>query len=249
VLQHASAFNQKRRMSSIMAMSKMPYEREGFNRCVVCAEEKPVNAFHPEPRVKSGITATCRVCTLARNKRYREANPDKIDASRKKYVAKHPERVLAARKYVDRRAMLERKERRLSDNKPLLEPRVTDDGRLCSLCRRRKPSEDFPFVNGARTKVHCYCRDCTNRKAREQRAKPEVNAYRQKYMRNLTLRQYGLTVESFDAMVVVQDGRCAVCSEELKFGTGGCAVDHDHNTGLVRGILCKLCNVGIGHFR
>lgn len=68
-------------------------------------------------------------------------------------------------------------------------------------------------------------------------------------MRALALKKYGMTLEEFEAKVKEQDGKCAICKEELKFGTGGCAVDHDHTTNRVRGLLCRLCNVGVGHFR
>ena len=58
------------------------------------------------------------------------------------------------------------------------------------------------------------------------------------------LRQYGLTPDDFERMRRVQLDACAVC---------GCAllephIDHDHGTGVVRGLLCQLCNRGLGHF-
>lgn len=47
-----------------------------------------------------------------------------------------------------------------------------------------------------------------------------------------------------------QDGVCAICGQ-LPRGTGrnGFVVDHDHNNGLVRGILCADCNKGLGNFK
>lgn len=59
-------------------------------------------------------------------------------------------------------------------------------------------------------------------------------------------RKYGLTVAEKKKLVEKQKGRCAIC--EGKFGMK-LAVDHDHKTGEVRGLLCNNCNRGIGHLQ
>lgn len=56
-------------------------------------------------------------------------------------------------------------------------------------------------------------------------------------------RTYGLTPADYDFLVSVQGGRCAICD---KADSKGLHVDHDHRTGLVRGLLCGRCNKGIG---
>jgi hypothetical protein len=48
------------------------------------------------------------------------------------------------------------------------------------------------------------------------------------------------------SMLDGQDWQCAICSAELN---ESCAVDHNHSTVKVRGLLCMRCNVGIGFFR
>ena len=60
-------------------------------------------------------------------------------------------------------------------------------------------------------------------------------------------RKYGITREDYEARLAAQNGVCAICSrpptdKELR-------VDHDHQTGAVRGLLCDDCNVGIGRLR
>lgn len=55
-------------------------------------------------------------------------------------------------------------------------------------------------------------------------------------------RKYGITYEEFIERSEAQDNRCAICG--IKCET--LVVDHDHNTGRVRGLLCDRCNVGIG---
>lgn len=55
---------------------------------------------------------------------------------------------------------------------------------------------------------------------------------------------YGLSEETFYAMLEAQGGACAIC-KNAKFGSIGPCVDHDHKTGEVRGILCSRCNSAI----
>jgi hypothetical protein len=71
--------------------------------------------------------------------------------------------------------------------------------------------------------------------------------------RRYILRQYGMTVEDYDAMVAEQGDRCAICRGEHMGHNGhpnySWSVDHDHVTGKVRGLLCRNCNVGLGFFK
>ena len=50
---------------------------------------------------------------------------------------------------------------------------------------------------------------------------------------------YGITVEDYERMFSSQEGVCAICSNGTK---NRLAVDHDHQTGAVRGLLCPRCN-------
>lgn len=63
------------------------------------------------------------------------------------------------------------------------------------------------------------------------------------------LRRHGLTVDSFHALYEAQNMACGICREELQLTKGGCHIDHCHETGHVRGLLCGHCNVGFGMFR
>jgi hypothetical protein len=59
---------------------------------------------------------------------------------------------------------------------------------------------------------------------------------------------YGLTPEAHAAMIEEQGGRCAICGVQPECPDAGLFVDHCHATGAVRGLLCPLCNSGLGSF-
>lgn len=68
---------------------------------------------------------------------------------------------------------------------------------------------------------------------------------RRSTQRERQLAIYGLTIEDFDRILERQCGRCAICGTSDP-GRKGFCVDHCHDTGRVRGLLCTNCNVGIG---
>lgn len=68
-------------------------------------------------------------------------------------------------------------------------------------------------------------------------------------LKNALKRKYGMTLEQYDEMLAAQGGVCAICGGP-HVGTGGrYHVDHDHDTGKVRGLLCGPCNTGLGQFK
>jgi len=60
---------------------------------------------------------------------------------------------------------------------------------------------------------------------------------------------YGLTVEQYNEIFDQQRGECAICGKHQTELTKGLAVDHNHETGKVRGLLCSYCNTAIGSFK
>jgi hypothetical protein len=66
--------------------------------------------------------------------------------------------------------------------------------------------------------------------------------------RNSNLRNYGLTIDAFEALIEGQGNRCALCGREFDGSRGPATVDHDHDTGVIRGVLDRMCNQGLGLF-
>lgn len=84
-----------------------------------------------------------------------------------------------------------------------------------------------------KTYRHTVCRECEREYARK---------------RSFEQRR-GITHEERDAMLVEQGGVCAACGSDDPGSSVGWHVDHDHETGENRGILCSPCNVALGHAR
>lgn len=72
----------------------------------------------------------------------------------------------------------------------------------------------------------------------EYRKRPEV---KRSALIGKLRREYGITIEQYEAMVARQSNRCAICDKEPKPGKR-LHVDHDHKTLRVRGLLCTFCN-------
>lgn len=63
---------------------------------------------------------------------------------------------------------------------------------------------------------------------------------RQDAARDRRLREtYGITLVEYNELLAAQEHRCYICQRKPRYNMD---VDHDHKTGLVRGLLCKLCN-------
>lgn len=85
------------------------------------------------------------------------------------------------------------------------------------------------------------------------RARPSVERQRsyQKRRRKLRdkhlMRRFGVTLEWYEKKLRKQGGRCAICGDPPR--GRGLAVDHDHRSGKVRGLLCTRCNPAAGYVR
>jgi hypothetical protein len=115
---------------------------------------------------------------------------------------------------------------------------VPDGFKWCPDCDAVKPLAEFPRTRASRSGVYTYCKPCHN--TRGKAAKDKVGGSRTYHLK----RRYGITAEEVDEMLAAQGGLCAICRN-----TPALHVDHDHETGLVRELLCFNCNGGLGQFK
>ncbi|KJE25411.1 Recombination endonuclease VII [Frankia torreyi] len=62
------------------------------------------------------------------------------------------------------------------------------------------------------------------------------------------MSHYGITLEEWDRLLLGSSGRCTICLRPFKNSTHEPHVDHCHKTGMVRELLCRRCNQGLGFF-
>lgn len=58
-------------------------------------------------------------------------------------------------------------------------------------------------------------------------------------------RMYNITPDQYEDLLAAQDGHCALCTTTPEQNGGVLCVDHDHDTGIVRGLLCDICNLRV----
>ena len=79
------------------------------------------------------------------------------------------------------------------------------------------------------------------------------SANREKQSHKERYRRFGITEHEYNEMIAKQGNRCAICQEmETATRLGkvrALSVDHNHQTGMVRGLLCSDCNTGIGKLK
>jgi len=85
--------------------------------------------------------------------------------------------------------------------------------------------------------------DKVNKKHREYYMKSKEKHRKRVHKYNLK-KKYGITVEDFNQMLKKQNNKCAICNEEFNKDYKPC-VDHNHETGEVRGLLCRKCNLAL----
>lgn len=117
----------------------------------------------------------------------------------------------------------------------------------CSRCQTDQPTTCFRRDTKRRDGLNPWCRDCSLKYQRERHQKDPTRRRRQ------TLEQrYGITLEEYEHRVEAQGGVCAVCRKpntqiDPRNGRARALhVDHDHETGAVRDLLCHLCNSALG---
>lgn len=138
----------------------------------------------------------------------------------------------------------------------------------CTKCKKKLPTTNF-------YKGRSDCKDCRKiamkklrdekqynkkyyEKNKEQEKRRTLSNYyafkkdpakKLKWRENQLKVKYNITLEDWDSMYEEQGYKCAVCNSDEPVGNGVLHVDHCHDTGIVRGLLCHHCNTGLGSFK
>lgn len=121
--------------------------------------------------------------------------------------------------------------------------------KVCSKCKEEKPKSSFRSRGGKQKHLlKSYCNACLyqDHKRWTEDNQGLVREYRAKDKWTLKKRcaRHNITPEEFWSIYEEQDGTCPICDKAIEAESS--AIDHNHKTGEVRGILCKSCNRAIG---
>lgn len=115
--------------------------------------------------------------------------------------------------------------------------------KTCTKCKEEQPLSNFYKDKTRKDGYYVRCRVCQAAYSREYRKRfPDKST-------NATIKyKYGITLEEYRAKLESQYDCCAICSTLFPGGKKkSFFIDHNHRTGQVRGLLCRECNLMIGH--
>jgi hypothetical protein len=114
----------------------------------------------------------------------------------------------------------------------------------CKVCYKAHHKE-YLKRPGVRERYRENGRRADRKRAPKRYADPVARAKRQQYSRQHYLnRKYRLTPEAVERMAAAQCHRCAACGDKAELH-----IDHCHGTGLIRGLLCRRCNITLGYMQ
>jgi hypothetical protein len=205
-------------------------------RCPRCELRLPLTDFGGE-----GRRVYCRPCERAQCR---------------EYVARDPDRARRQQRERNRRYHARCRDRRITSEQPVI--RILALNKRCNYCARTLPFDRFGVDKSAKDGRAYRCRDCNYARylARPPRdpARESVRhaAYRAKHRardsEKTRMKKYGLQPGAFERMLIAQSGRCAICVCAFT-APSNIHVDHDHQSGAVRELLCTSCNIGLGMFK
>ena len=122
--------------------------------------------------------------------------------------------------------------------------------KLCKKCGETKPLDQFELRKRPSGKMvpHTYCRPCRKQYNDEWKEKNRDKYAVHQHCSHVK-RVYGLDYADFTRMMEEQNNRCAICGYEETRTAHFLHVDHCHESGKVRALLCGPCNRGMGGFR
>ena len=114
----------------------------------------------------------------------------------------------------------------------------------CSKCKKTKGKKCYTKATKKADGLHSVCKVCAA-EYHKRWYKAHHESVRVRVRDQALVRNFGLSSAAYDAMLAGQGGVCAICNKADQTGKR-LAVDHDHETGQVRGLLCGQCNMWLG---
>ena len=136
--------------------------------------------------------------------------------------------------------------------------------KICFTCKVEKELSEFTSDKQKKDGLTPYCKSCRVALSRRdyEKNKEKINSrskerykrightqvYKDRDRASHLKRTYNITVFKYNDMFIEQGGCCAICGTHQSKLNRRLVVDHCHETDVVRGLLCRKCNAGLGHF-
>lgn len=189
--------------------------------CTGCKSKHNVACFGKDRSRGDGLSATCKVFSRKKNKARTRNERDEANAKmRARRASETPEE----------------KEARRANNRKIAKSKPKSEYQ--NKRKEREAKQDPELIR--QKKINNY--------------KKHYQKYRDSFHNSHLKKRYGITLKEYDRMLADQGGVCTICSSSSPTGSerrGGIrfSVDHDHKTGVIRGLICSPCNLGLGSFR
>lgn len=201
-----------------------------MKECNKCHVTKPLTDYTASKRVSDGRSRTCRICTKTERQR---KNAERLQASTNVCACGCGTKIFEQKKYA-------------LGHWNWRKPNAAGEY-PCSLCGEHKPATQFPLEKKGRDNVGSRCKPCSNEAARGYRER-NPDAYMRADLKCRLKRRYGLSMADYERLGEKQGWVCAICQGPPK-DSRALHIDHCHDTGAIRGLLCNTCNTGIGGLR
>jgi len=120
----------------------------------------------------------------------------------------------------------------------------------CSNCKEFKIEREFNKDRTNPDGLDYKCKSCNSNEAKQLWKSDKGKQSQRLRSRKYELKRlYGITLDDYNNLLKKQNYGCAICGSQMKSKLGNLHVDHDHKTGIVRGLLCIQCNITLGMLR
>ena len=206
-------------------------------RCSSCSEDLPLGEFHKKKSSSDGLAGQCKKCVAGWAKEYRENNKEKIAEWYGEYRKKNKEKITKRDKNYSHSYYHNNKEKILEKSKDYYKnnkEKIAEHGKNYRENNKEKIAE--------------------RQKEYQKNNKEQIAGYQKEYRKKnknkiadqILKRKYNLSIEDWKKIFNSQNKCCAICKNN-KTGLRGFVVDHNHQSGKVRAILCDNCNKLLGH--
>jgi hypothetical protein len=114
----------------------------------------------------------------------------------------------------------------------------------CKKCHTEKPLSEYYKTTDRKSGHKTICKECIKSDPLTEKKKQYMKEYSKKYSLK---SKYNLTEEDYKELLIKQNHKCAICgTDQEEVLNKKLYVDHDHETGKVRELLCHNCNVSLG---